>query len=344
MEDKGRLFKTLPTLLTAAALVVIIAGLRAARELVVPFLLAVFIAILCLSILSWLRRRGVSNLLAVSLIVATVLILGSALGIFIGISVNSFVHALPDYMSRMDARTMALFDWLKSKNIHLSAEGLMDYIAPSKAMTLTETVVSGLLVLLGNGVVILLIVGFSLIEASNFPRKLREAVKNPDATLAGFERFRKAAQRYVLIKTFTSAITGLAVWLCLMALGVDYAVIWGLLAFLFNFVPYLGPFLAAIPAVLLALVQLGTGHAMLTILGYVCINTAIGILEPRLMAGGIGGLSVLVVFLSLIFWGWVLGPIGAVLSVPLTTIVKIALESHEESRWVATLLGSVRSG
>jgi predicted PurR-regulated permease PerM len=257
---------------------------------------------------------------------------------------NAFVHALPDYISRMDARTEAFFDWLKSKNINLSAQGLMGYIAPSKAMTLIESVVSGLLVLLGNGLVILLIVGFSLIEASNFPRKLRAAITNPDKMLAAIEEFRKAAQRYVLIKTLTSAITGVAICLCLVILGVDYAVIWGLLAFLFNFVPYVGPFLAAIPAVLLALIQLGTGHAMLTILGYVCINTAIGILEPRLMAGGVGGLSALVVFLSLIFWGWVLGPVGAVLSVPLTTLVKIALESHEDSRWVATMLGSVRSG
>ena len=344
MEDKGRFSKTMPILLTVAALVVIIAGMRAARELVVPFLLAVFIAVLCLPILGWLRRKGVPHLLAVLLIAATFLAIGSVLAIFVGMSVNAFVQALPDYQARMDTGTVALFDWLKSKNIHVSAQGLLDYFAPSKAMTLTESVVSGLGVLLGNGLVILFIVGFILIEASSFPRKLRAAVRNPEKTLAAFQKFGKTAQRYLLIKTFTSAITGLAIWLCLVIIGVDYAVIWGLLAFLLNFVPYIGPLLAAVPAVLLALVQLGIGHALLTILGYVCVNTVIAILEPRLMAGGIGGLSALVVFLSLIFWGWVLGPIGAVLSVPLTTIVKIALESHEDSRWVATMLGSVRSG
>ena len=344
MEDKGRLSKTMPILLAAAALVVIIAGMRAARDLVVPFLLAVFIAVLCLPLLGWLRRKGVPNLLAVFLIAATFLVIGSILATVVGMSVNAFVEALPGYQARMDTGTVALFDWLKSKNVHLSAQGLLNYFAPSKAMTFTESVVSGLSVLLGNGLVILFIAGFILMEASSFPRKLRAAVRNPEKTLAAFEKFGKAAQRYLLIKTFTSAATGLAIWLCLTIIGVDYALIWGLLAFLLNFVPYVGPLLAAIPAVLLALVQLGIGHALLTILGYVCVNTVIGLLEPRLMAGGVGGLSALVVFLSLIFWGWILGPMGAVLSVPLTTIVKIALESHEDSHWVATMLGPVRSG
>jgi predicted PurR-regulated permease PerM len=344
MEDRGRLFKTMPILLTVAALVVIIAGMRAARELVVPFLLAVFIAILCLPILGWLRRKGVPNLLAVFLIAATLLAIGLVLAGFVGMSVNAFVEALPGYQARMDTGTAALFDWLKSKNIHVSPQRLLNYFPPSKAMTLPESVVSGLVVLLGNGLVVLFIVGFILMEASSFPRKLRTAVRNPEKTLAAFQKFGKAAHRYLLIKTFTSTITGLAIWLCLVIIGVDYAVIWGLLAFLLNFVPYVGPLLAAIPAVLLALIQLGIGHALLTVLGYTCVNAAIGILEPRLMAGGAGGLSALVVFLSLIFWGWVLGPIGAVLSVPLTTIVKIALESHDDSHWVATMLGSVRSG
>jgi AI-2 transport protein TqsA len=344
MEDKGRLSKTMPILLTAAALVVIIAGMRAARELVVPFLLAVFIAVLCLPILGWLRRKGVPNLLAVFLIAATLLVIGSVLATVVGMTVSAFVEALPGYQARMDTGTAAFSEWLKSRNIHLSPQGLLSCLSPSKAMTLPESVVSGVGVLLGNGLVVLFIVGFILMEASSFPRKLHAAVRNPEKTLAAFEKFGKAAHRYLLIKTFTSTVTGLAIWLCLAIIGVDYAVIWGLLAFLLNFVPYVGPLLAAIPAVLLAWVQLGIGHALLTVLGYTCVNAAIGILEPRLMAGGVGGLSALVVFLSLIFWGWVLGPIGAVLSVPLTSVVKIALESHDDSQWVATMLGSVRSG
>ena len=344
MEDRGRWSRTTRILLAAAALVVIIAGMCAARELVVPFLLAVFIAVLCMPILGWLRRRGVPNLPAVLLIAVTILVIGSVLAIYVGMSVNAFVQALPDYQARMDTRTVAFFGWLKSKNIHVSANGLLNYFAPGKALTLTESVVSGLSVLVGNGLVILFIVGLILVEASSFPRKIRATVGNPEKTLAAFQRFGKTAQRYLLTKTLLSAAEGLAIWACLAIIGVDYAVLWGLLAFLLNFVPYVGATLATVPPVLLALVQLGVGPAVWTAAACVFVNTVTGILEPLLLAGsGGGGLSALVVFLSLIFWGWVLGPIGAVLSVPLTTIAKIALESHEDSRWIATMLGSVRS-
>jgi len=253
--------------------------------------------------------------------------------------VNDFVRALPEYRSRMDTQTVALFDWLKSKNINVSAEGLLHYFAPSKAMTLTESVVSGLGTLLGNGLLILFTVGLILIEASSFPLKLLAAVRNPVKTRAAYQRFGKTAQRYLLIKTLTSAAEGLAIWLCLVIIGVDYPALWGLLAFLFNFVPYLGGILATVPPVLLALLQLGVGPAVWTIVACVFVNTITAILEPLLVAGGGAGLSALVVFLSLAFWGWVLGPVGAVLSVPLTIILKSALESHEDSRWVAMMLG-----
>ena len=344
MEDTGRLSRPMRILLAAAALVVIIAGMRAARELVVPFLLAVFIATLCMPILGWLRHKGVPNLLAVFLIIVTFLAIASVLAVIVGMSVNAFVQEVPGYQSRMDAQTAALFDWLKSKHVNVSAQGLLDYFAPSKAMTLAESVVSGLGVLLGNGVVILFTIGFILLEASSFPPKLLAAVRNPEKTHAAFERFAKAAQRYLLIKTLTGAAMGTGIWLVLVIVGVDYPVLWALLAFMLNFVPYIGGTLATVPPALLALVQLGIGPAVWTIAGCASVHIVLSILEPMLLAGGGAELSALVVFVSLIFWGWVLGPVGAVLSVPLTIIVKIALESDGDSRWVATMIGSVRSG
>ncbi len=343
MENRERSYPILRILLAGAALVVIIAGLRAARELVVPFLLAVFIAVLCLSILGWLRRKGLPHWLAVLLIMLTFLLLGSVLALFVGVSVNSFIQALPDYVSRMDVQITAFLDWLKTRHINLSIQALADFINPGKAMTIIQTVVSALLGIISDGLVVLLIVLFGLVEVPSFPGKLRAAAKNPEKTLAAIAQFRRTAQQYVLTKTITSATTAVAIYIFLMILGVNYALLWSLLAFLLNFVPYIGSFLAAIPAVLLALAQFGAGYAALTVLGYVCINTGVGILEPRLMARRIQGLSALVVFLSLIFWGWILGPVGALLSVPLTTVVKIALQSYHDSRWAAALLGPVPS-
>jgi AI-2 transport protein TqsA len=144
----------------------------------------------------------------------------------------------------------------------------------------------------------------------------------------------------LVIKTLLSAAEGLAIWIWLLILGVDYPVLWGTLVFLLNYVPNIGSIIAALPAVLLALVQLGVGSALLTVLGFVVVNIVLGnLIEPKVMGKGLK-ISPLVVFLSMVFWGWVLGPIGMILSVPMTSLVKIALESYKDTRGIAIMLGS----
>jgi predicted PurR-regulated permease PerM len=131
-------------------------------------------------------------------------------------------------------------------------------------------------------------------------------------------------------------VIGLLVWAC----EVDYPVLWGVLAFLLNYVPNIGSILAGIPAVLLGFLQHGSLTALVLISGYAGVNIVMGnLIEPRFMGRGLG-LSTLIVFLSLIFWGWVLGPVGMLLSIPLTMIVKIALESNKDTAWISVILGS----
>jgi predicted PurR-regulated permease PerM len=143
----------------------------------------------------------------------------------------------------------------------------------------------------------------------------------------------------MVIKTGISLVTGGMAALWLTILGVDYALLWGLLTFALNYVPNIGSIIAAIPPVLLAIVQLGIGKAIAAGAGYAVINVLMGnFVEPRFMGRGLG-LSPLIVFLSLLFWGWVLGPVGMLLAVPLTMTAKIALDSREETRWIAVLLG-----
>ena len=207
-------------------------------------------------------------------------------------------------------------------------------------MDLAGGIFSALSSVLTNGFLILLTVVFILLEVSDLPKKLRIVLKNPERSLSTIEKFSQDAKRYLVIKTLISAATGLAIWLWLLILGVDYPVLWGTLAFLLNYVPNIGSIIAALPAVLLALVQLGVGSALLTTLGFVVVNTVLGnLIEPKLMGKGLS-LSTLVVFLSMVFWGWILGPIGMILSVPMTSLVKIALESYEETRGLAFMLGS----
>ena len=201
-------------------------------------------------------------------------------------------------------------------------------------------VFSALSSVLTNGFLILLAVVFILLEAADLPKKLQMVLKNPERSLSTIEKFSRNAKRYLVIKTLLSAAVGLVIWLWLLILGVDYPVLWGTLSFLLNYVPNIGAILAALPVALLALVQLGVESALLTLLGFAVVHIVVGnLIEPKLTGKGLS-LSTLVVFLSLVFWGWVLGPIGMILSVPMTSLVKIALESYEETRGLAFMLGS----
>jgi predicted PurR-regulated permease PerM len=181
---------------------------------------------------------------------------------------------------------------------------------------------------------------FILLEASSLPGKIRAAIGKPDSPLSQYNDVIKNVNKYLGIKTLISLGTGFTVFLWLIILGIDFPILWGLLAFLLNFVPNIGSLLASVPAIILALIQFGLGKAVLTAMGYFAVNTIFGsILEVRIFGKGLG-LSTLVVFVSLIFWGWVLGPIGMLLSVPLTMIIKIILESNESTKGMAILLGS----
>ncbi|MFC1830105.1 AI-2E family transporter [Thermodesulfobacteriota bacterium] len=192
---------------------------------------------------------------------------------------------------------------------------------------------------LTNGFLIIMTVIFMLLEASGMPAKLYAITGGSADSLANYHKFIDNVKQYMAIKTAVSLITGVLVTILLTIVGVDFPMLWGLLAFLLNYVPNIGSIIAAIPAVLLATIQLGLAKAGITAAVYLVINIVMGnIVEPRFMGRGLG-LSTLIVFLSLLFWGWVLGPVGMLLSVLLTMTAKIALDSREETRWLSILLG-----
>ena len=217
---------------------------------------------------------------------------------------------------------------------------ILDQIDPGAAMGLAATLLSGMGAVFANTFLILLTVVFILLEVSSFPVKLRVAFGDPATLFPQFSRFSESVIRYLAIKTAASLATGAAAFLWLWVLGVDFPLLWGLLAFLLNFVPNIGSAIAAVPPVLLALIQFGVPRSILVAGGFLLLNFVVGnIVEPRFLGRGLG-LSTLVVFLSLVFWGWLWGAVGMLLSVPLTMTLKIALESKPDTRWIAVLLGS----
>jgi predicted PurR-regulated permease PerM len=331
-------------MITLASFVIVVAGMRAAEPLLTPFLLSALIAMICTPPLFWLQQKNVPTGLAVLIVVIGIMIAGLLLGTFVGSSLNDFANAAPIYQTRLQEATIDLFAWLNSFGIDASSQVLLEYFDPAKAMQMIAASLKQVGGVLTNTFLILLTVIFILLEASGFPDKLQAALKDPESSLPRFAEISNNVKSYLSIKTVFSLITGLLVTGWLFILGVDFPLLWGLIAFLLNYVPNIGSIIAAIPAVLLAFVQFGLSRALIVAAGYVAINIVLGtILEPRFMGRGLG-LSTLVVFVSLVFWGWVLGPIGMLLSVLLTMIVKIALESREDTRWIGILLGSHGEG
>lgn len=325
--------------LTLAAVVIVIAGIKAAAAILIPFLLAVFVAIVLAPGQRWLVTRGMPQPLALVLLILALLLSGLLLAALLGSSLEQFSRSLPHYQERLHEGATWLLGWLADHGAVVSRELVFDTLDPGKAMQLVARLLGGLGSVLTNGFLILVTVIFLLAEASVLPSKWRLAFSAAESSLAHAGEVAASINRYMAIKALFSLLTGLVVGLWLYALGVDFPLLWGVLAFALNFVPNIGSILAAVPAVLLALVQFGWFTALLVVMGYLITNVVIGtILEPRYMGRGLG-LSTLVVFLSLVFWGWLLGPVGMLLSVPLTITAKIALAAGERTRWIAVLLG-----
>jgi predicted PurR-regulated permease PerM len=324
-----------------AAFVVIVAGMRASSSLLVPFLFSLFLAIIFLSPFLWLLRKGVPQALSLLIVILGIILIAMLMGSLIGTSVNDFSENLPLYEKNLNGKITLILGWLGDIGINLpNQQQLLDSFDLKEPLRWIGSIVRAFGAIISQTFLIIITVVFLLLELSLFPEKLMRATKSAESGLIQFRKIHDNIKQYVSLKTMVSLVTGFLVTIWLLILGIDYPILWGLLAFLLNFVPNIGSIIAAIPTVLLALIQIGPLAALFVALGYLVINFLIGnIIEPKLMGHGLG-LSTLVVFLSLVFWGWVLGPVGMLLSVPLTMVLKIALDSHEETRWAAVLLGS----
>lgn len=331
------------TVITLAALVVIVWGMQWAKVLLVPLLLAVFIALLAVQPVLWLQRYRVPSIVAALVVLLVIMLILTALGTIVGASIAEFTAALPSYQERLDLLVQRLLS-LAARHMDgdRRIEGLSDIVDPGWAMGLVAYLLNGLRDVLTNIFLILFTVVFILLEATSVQTKVRAAFGRRPDTFEQAAVFVNNLRRYLGIKTAVSVATGVTAGVLTSAVGLDFPLLWGMLAFLLNYVPTIGSIIAAVPAVLLAVVQLGFGEAAAIAIGFVAINIGFGVfLEPRLMGYGVG-ISPLIVFTGLVFWGWVFGPVGMLLSVPLTMTLKLAMESDERTRWIAILLGSGR--
>ena len=326
-----------------AAFVVIVAGLRAAAVLVVPLLLAAVLALLCAPVLQFLQARRIPTGIGVGLIVIGLVGIGVIVASVVGASLNEFVGRLPEYRASLQVELGEAVEWANRRGLPVEREAVLDTLDPAAIMAYSAGLIGAVSQILGRSFLIVLVTVFVLLELGGLPSKLRAASDDPDRSFRYAHRFIGLVKHYLVIKTAVSAATGLFVGVGLTLIGVDFAPLWGLLAFLLNFIPTIGSLVAAVPAVLLAYVQGGFGLALGAMVVCGSVNVALGnILEPRILGRRVG-LSPLVVVLSLLVWGYVLGPVGMLLAVPLTMVAKLAMEANPELEWISVLLGPERA-
>ncbi|HGD7472948.1 TPA: AI-2E family transporter [Escherichia coli] len=286
-------------------LVIILCGIRFAAEIIVPFILALFIAVILNPLVQHMVRWRVPRVLAVSILMTIIVMAMVLLLAYLGSALNELTRTLPQYRNSIMTPLQALEPLLQRVGIDVSVDQLAHYIDPNAAMTLLTNLLTQLSNAMSSIFLLLLTVLFMLLEVPQLPGKFQQMMARPVEGMAAIQRAIDSVSHYLVLKTAISIITGLVAWAMLAALDVRFY------------------------------------EALLVLAGYLLINLVFGnILEPRIMGRGLG-LSTLVVFLSLIFWGWLLGPVGMLLSVPLTIIVKIALEQTAGGQSIAVLLSDL---
>ncbi|MBF7053315.1 AI-2E family transporter [Halomonas sp. KAO] len=327
--------------LALAALVVIVAGMRAGASLLVPMLLAAFVAVICTAPVLWLNRHGLGLRLSVWL---TLVVIGVVFLLLGGLLVNSFgtfVDTLPDIEQKLYDYYLRLLDGLSRLGLAIDTDRLAELLDAEQLGGWIPSLIGEVGNLLMQSVVVGLLAVFLLFETLSFRDKVSQALENPAASLERFREFSLRLKRYLAVKTVVSLVTGGLVWIACLLVGVDFPLLWAVLAFVLNYIPNIGSAIAAVPPVLLLLVSPDGGmlDALLLAAAYLGINFLLGnIVEPRMMGKALG-LSTFIAFLSLVVWGWIFGAVGMLLSVVLTMTLKIALDSHPETRWIAHLLG-----
>jgi predicted PurR-regulated permease PerM len=329
-----------PNVLIVASFIIVIAGLMNAVNIINPILMGLFVSIICAQPLNWLRSKKVPKTLALIIVIVVITAIFVGLTEIIGSSLSSFKGNVDLYERNLKASGKSLLEYLNKRGITISLSKISDLFDVSKVMKLTSSVLTSLGSIMGNALTIFFLMIFLLLELDSFQLKTKIILKNSKNSHAYFNTITKNIRDYLTIKTGTSLLTGLLIWICLKIIGVDYAVIWALIAFLLNYIPNIGSIIAAFPAMLFSLVQLGLPGVIWTTTAFLVVNMIIGnIIEPKVMGKGLG-LSTYIVFVSLLIWGFILGTVGMFLSVPLTMAMKIVLEQDEKTKWIAILLGS----
>lgn len=322
-----------------ASIVIVLAGVKLAAGILVPFLLSLFIAIILSPAYNFFKSKGIPDILSMSIVMIIFLLFVMLVARLIGNSITDFSANIDQYLQRLTDYYKALSIFTQKLGLEIPVDEIASIVNTKQIMLFSKSLLESLSSVFTNSFVVIFTVIFMLLESTHFVQKINFTDNNQE-TMKHINQIFTQIKSYMVLKALVSLLTGLIVWISLYLIGTDYAFLWGVFAFLLNFIPNIGSIIAAVPAVLITLVQLGGISALIVSGLYVVINVIVGsVIEPKVMGRGLG-LSTLVVFLSLIFWGWLLGLVGMLLSIPLTIMLKIIFNANEKTQWLSVLLGN----
>jgi len=325
-------------LLTAASAVAVLAGMRVAAPIIGPILVALVITVAWSPGSDWLRKRGWNANAAALTGIALGIVSMALFVVLVWTSLIQLQQNIPGYQPRIEALQLVLRAKLADLPIDTSRILSSELFDPGSLVGYALQIVQNITQAAGNLFLLVLLMAFMMLEAIRYPQKLHESLAQSPAAVERFTEFGASIRSYVGINAVFGLVAAALDTILLLSLGVDFAILWGVLSFLLSFLPNIGFIIALAPPTLLALVQFGFGRAAGVFAGYVIINFIVdNIVKPRFVGGRLD-LAPLVVVLSLVFWGWLLGPIGALTAVPLSIGLRFLLESFDESQWLAHLM------
>ncbi len=338
-----RVYTKVHPLFYIAAVVILAAAVKMSVKVVNPILLAIFFSIIIYHPIDWLKKKGVNGVLSIIIVIVGLLIIFASLGSAVTRSLVEFSHNLPEYKKQLHEITNSSVSYFNDLGINVSQDAVTGSFSASNTFGYASRLIAGIGNLLSQIVLLFLVAAFILGETNSYPIKLKLVLDDPDVSLGNITVITKNIRYYLGIKTITGLIGGTLVTIVLLIMGVQYALIWGIFVLLMRYIPNIGSVIAAIPIMLFVLIQKGVSGVIYAGIAYAAINFIIGqIIEPKFFSRSMN-LSTLAVFLSLVFWGYILGDAGMLLAVPITMALKISLETRESTKWLAVMLGSEKS-
>ena len=333
-------------LLSMAGVVVAVAGLRSASGIVGPAFLALMIVITIHPLLAWLQRHRVPGWLAVFLTMLVAYTSLVALAAALVFSVARLATLLPSYQPQFTSLVDQFTRWLDERGVtQEQINAAVSQFDLNSLVGVLQRVVTGATSVVSDLAFILALLFFLILDSSSFPRRLAAAAAQRPHLVEALTGFAGATRQYIVVSTVFGLIVALVDVAALYWLDVPLPWLWGLLSFITNYIPNIGFVLGLIPPALLALLQGGVRQAVLVIVAYSVINVMIqSLLQPKFVGDAVG-LSVTLTFLSLVFWTFVIGPLGALLAVPLSLFVKALLvDADPDSRWLDPLIAPSQQG